>query len=380
MVTLLWGLLIILCLQLVFVLWNLPHMPKLARLSVMEVEGEREDEPTAQLSVLIPARDEEANIGECLDAVLANSYPFLEVIVLNDRSSDGTAEEIAKRAARDGRVRMIDGAELPEGWLGKSYACHQLAQQAAGEWWLFLDADARLAPCGLERAARAATRQQRGLLTGFARQVTVTWLEKLVVPMMLFVIACHLPIRLVRHSKDPRFAAAHGGFMLIHRDTYFKSGGHEALKNSMVDDMALARAVKQIGEPLELMNIGGEVSMRMYRHASEVWNGYKKNMYDGVGRSAPLLGLILCLYVMLYVFPWLLLPWAVVQPELFASVASLCVLGIVLKARVNYWCGQPIWLAVLMPFSAVAMVAIGFESWRAAAKGSGYSWKGRTYH
>ncbi len=380
MVTLLWILLGILCLQLVFVLWNLPQMPRLSRLGSREGSEGQAEELSVQLSVLIPARNEEVNIGACLDAVLANDYPFLEVLVLNDRSTDSTAEEIGKRSTRDNRVRMIEGAELPPGWLGKSYACHQLAQQATGEWWLYLDADARLAPHALARAARAAARRQRGLLTGFARQVTATWLEKLVVPMMLFVIACHLPIRLVRRSRDPRFAAAHGGFMLIQRDTYFKLGGHEAFKDSMVDDMSLARAVKQIGEPLELMQIGSEVSMRMYRNASEVWNGYKKNMYDGVGRSATLLGLVLCMYMMLYVFPWMMLPWAALHPELLAPAVGLCLLGIVLKARVNHWCGQPVWLSVLMPLCAAAMVVIGFESWRAAVRGSGYSWKGRTYH
>ncbi|WP_028561085.1 glycosyltransferase [Paenibacillus pinihumi] len=400
MENLLWVLLLVMVFQTLFVLWNLPQMRRLSQFSICDAKAERGHpsnagqtqadgnpgwssgaaEQAIRLSILIPARNEEENIGPCLESVLANEFPFREILILNDRSSDGTSTRIAMLADRDSRIREIQGEELPPGWMGKSHACHQLSLQAQGEWWLFLDADARLSPDALAKVACAAAEQQRGLLTGFPRQITGTWLEKLVVPMMLFTIACHLPIRLVRHTTDPRFVAAHGGFMLIESGTYSRLGGHAAFKDNLVDDISLARAVKRIGEPVELLHIGEEVEMRMYKDAAEVWNGYKKNIYAGVGRSFTLLTFVLSLYFLLYVLPWLTLPWAVFHPELWLPAASLCTLGVLLKARINHWCGQPIWRALLMPLCAAALIAIGLESWRAAAFGSGYRWKGRTYH
>jgi glycosyltransferase involved in cell wall biosynthesis len=273
MITVLQIISVVLLLQLLFAVWNAAQLPKLgAGISreASEVHPVSAASAVRRLSVLIPARNEADNIADCLTSVLAcsSSGRKVEVRVLDDSSADGTGAIAA--AILGDRAAVLRGRELPEGWLGKSHACAQLAEAAEGDWLLFLDADVRLQPLALEAAFTAAEAQGGGMVTGFPRQVTGTWLERLVVPLMVFTIICHLPVPLVRGSRDPRFVAAHGGFILIHRDTYTRCGGHESIRGELVDDMALARAVKRAGEPVILADITGHASMRMYHNAREV--------------------------------------------------------------------------------------------------------------
>ncbi|MFC4776402.1 glycosyltransferase [Paenibacillus sp. GCM10023252] len=338
------------------------------------------DEPPF-LSVLIPARDEEANIGECLRSIM-NSMPSsggIEIIVLDDGSSDRTAAIVLQLAANDPRVRLNTGREKPEGWMGKAYACHQLAQAARGQWLLYMDADARMSSDAIIHLEAAAMEQRQGLITGFPYQVTGSWLERLVVPMMGFTIACHLPIHLVRHSDDARFVAAHGAWIAVARHTYEAAGGHQANRADLVDDMALARAVKKAGHPVILADVKDQVSMRMYRNAREVWNGYKKNMYAGVGRSLPLLAAVLILYSLLYLLPAIGLLLSLWMPDLLIPSIAGYGLGVFIKLVSDRSQGQPAWLALLIPLSIAAITAIGIASWLGAVNGKGYVWKGRVY-
>lgn len=335
------------------------------------------------ISVLIPARNEENNLPACLSSVLGcrTGGMELEVIVLDDRSSDATGRIAEAAARRDPRVRVIRGADRPPGWMGKSYACHQLAQAAEGTWWLFLDADVRLRPDALQAVMAEADFQGRGLITGFPRQETGTWLERLAVPMMALVIACHLPIRLVRQSRDPRFVAAHGAFMCIHRDSYTAAGGHEGIASSLLDDMMLARRVKEAGDPVLLCAIHEYADMRMYDGAQQVWNGYKKNIYEGVSRSGYLLGSIMTGYLLGYVLPAVILILSLILGwwETAGLAAIPVILGMGIKAVSDGRSGRPIWEGILMPASAAAFIAIAAASWRAGSSGQGYIWKGRHY-
>lgn len=373
-----------LLLQLLFALWNAAQLPKLGaagkaahHTSPQVISGK----PLSSLSVLLPARDEADNITPCLDTVLACSTGgrHVEIIVLDDRSGDGTGA-IAAAAGGD-RIRVLPGRDLPEGWMGKSHACAQLAEAAGGDWLLFLDADIRLHPAVLSAALITAEAQGRGLVTGFPRQITGSWLEKLVVPLMNFTVFCHLPIPLVRGSGDPRFVAAHGGFMLIHRDSYARTGGHGAIRGELVDDMAMARAFKRAGEPVTLADLTDYAEMRMYHQAKEVWNGYRKNIYAGLGRSFGLLLAVLMFYAFLYVVP---LAAAIIaglsgQPAmLFWSVAAYTA-GAAVKSVSDAAGKQPFWYCFLVPVSMLCLIAIAVSSWQGSRSGSGYEWKGRRY-
>ncbi|GGG68903.1 glycosyltransferase [Paenibacillus radicis (ex Gao et al. 2016)] len=397
MVLFLWAIALALVIQLMFVLWNLAQLPGLGgdrsgsghRWLNGDDSGNAEKQPgsTPRLSILIPARDEAGNIGPCLRSVLAESSPNIEVLVCDDHSTDGTTEAAQAAAADDPRLQILHSVTAPAGWTGKSHACHQLAQKARGEWWLFLDADARLGPGALEAAMDTALAQKRGLITGFPRQETGTWLERLMVPLMTFTIACHLPIRLVRHSANPIFVAAHGAFMLIHADSYRATGGHEAFKSHLVDDMQLARAVKQAGLPVTLANIHPYVSMRMYQDASGVWNGYKKNIFAGMGRNSLLLAAVLALYSFMYILPPMMLLLVLLMvgfasasvPGLLLPSLAGTLIGAAIKLAVDRSSGQPLRMAMLLPAGIMALIAIATASWHASFSGKGYWWKGRRY-
>ncbi|MFD0958427.1 glycosyltransferase [Paenibacillus chungangensis] len=380
MESILWLIVVCLFAQWLFVLWNLSQLPR------MEQSGRL----GATLSILIPARNEEGNIAECLRAaIVAAGDHEVEIIVLDDGSTDRTAALVREAAIMDGRIHYVAGDALPPGWTGKCFACHQLASEASGEWLLFLDADARLKPGAVEAAMAAAVRQGRGLVTGFPHQITGSWLERLIVPMMMFTIACHLPVRMVRTSRDDRFAAAHGAFMLVHRDSYAAMGGHEAVRDRLVDDVELAKAMKRAGEPVMLADVREYVSMRMYTNSKEVWSGYKKNIYEGVGRNPYLLFAIVLLYGTLYLVPPLafLLEIAAqtigasddgVNGQLFAALAGW-MLGLVIKLTIDMRSGQPAWFAAFLPLSIGVLCALALSSWRSSGKRDGYEWKGRSY-
>ncbi|MBB3112895.1 glycosyltransferase involved in cell wall biosynthesis [Paenibacillus phyllosphaerae] len=398
----LWLLTAGLALQLMFTVFNLSSLPKLGGtghgsrwLAPAGNDGGMAPEAYsagARLSVLIPARDEAYHIGDCLASVLQETSPWLEVIVLDDRSTDGTGRIARGLYGHDPRLRVLTGKTPPDGWIGKAFACHQLSEAARGKWWLFLDADARLAPGALARAMDTALQQGSGLVTGFPHQVTRTWLERLIVPLMQVTIALHLPIRLVRHSRNPDFVAAHGAFMLVHRDSYLACGGHAAHPDHLVDDMALAREMKRSGYPVTLADLERHVSMRMYRDAAGVWNGFKKNIYAGVGRKWWLLLAVCLLYTVLFVLPpalTLLLPLLKVWPgagkgmvleAAWIPAAASWLLGIAIKLAVDRKHGQPFWYAALLAPGVVLLSAIAWASWRGAASKRGYVWKGRKVH
>ncbi|WP_018884120.1 glycosyltransferase [Paenibacillus massiliensis] len=386
-----------LLLQWGFALWNASVLPILGQSDGLNADSLRFEarEPSGKpvLSILIPARNEEAHIQACLEHVLSCDRQgiTLELLILNDRSEDATAALVKECIARQATasvddsslsIRMLQGAVPPKGWLGKSYACHQLATAAQGTWLLFMDADVRLAPDALQAALRTAVYQGKGLITGFPRQVTMTWLERLIVPMMMFTIICHLPIALIKHSRSPLFVAAMGAFLLIHRDSYSAAGGHEAIRAAMVDDMSLARAVKRAGHPVTLASVFTHVHMRMYCNAAEVWNGFTKNVYDGIGRQPWLLVLLILSYSAMYLIPVLILGGAVVLGESTLAGVSLAavLLGMAIKRTADRAAGgQPLWHAALLPLSIVGLLLIAIRSWYGAASGKGYYWKGRWY-
>ncbi|WP_422660916.1 glycosyltransferase [Paenibacillus sp. EC2-1] len=377
--------LIILMIQLLFVIWNVRQMPKLEK-----TNNFKESDRSPLISILIPARNEERNIGECLASLVQSNYKNLQILVLDDRSEDRTPEIVKSFASQDERIKLIEGSPLPSGWAGKVFACHQLSRHAAGEWWLFMDADARVAPDGITSTLQLAKKQGRGLITGFPYQEVRTFFEKLIVPLMTFTIACHLPVRLVRKSRDPKFVAAHGAFMFINRESYRVSGGHSAIKDQIVDDMALARRMKEVGEPVTLAYVHTSISMRMYHNSKEVWNGFRKNIYAGLGRRISLLLPILITYFMLYVLPSLLLlvfllDWIispnspVATSEMFFWATACMLLGMGVKFAADRNSGQPGWLSICMPLSTMLLILLALDSCRGAYSSKGYQWKGRKY-
>lgn len=237
------------------------------------------------VSILIPARDEERSIAECVQHALAcdSAEEPCEVIVMDDGSTDRTSSICESIANRDPRMRVARSAPLPDGWNGKQHACWQLANLARGQWFLFLDADVRLAPDAIARLMTQVKAQPIDLLSGFPRQVTGTFFERLLIPLMHFILLGYLPLARMRSSPGPEFAAGCGQLFLARREAYEASGGHRAIAASRHDGIQLPRAFRLHGATTDVFDASDIATCRMYDHARAVFRGLAKNATEGIG-------------------------------------------------------------------------------------------------
>lgn len=332
---------------------------------------------TPAISVLVPMRNEERNVETIISSMKALNYPHLEMIVLNDQSTDRTQELLEQAIAGDTRFKIIQGKELPDGWVGKVHACHQLQQAAHGDYLLFADADIRFLPSSVGQTLSLMKQKNAALLSGFPAFDVPPLLSKLMVPMLHFVVFFHLPIALANYTKMPAATAANGMWMMFERKTYDEIGGHAAVRGSLVEDVHIARKIKASGQKMLLANITKSVRCRMYEKNSEVWEGFLKNSYTGIGRS-PLIACGLTLfYTLFYIAPLFLAVFGLFKGEFLFVLPYL--LTVLQQGYVLIKTQQRVLLAFLMPFQAAAMIAVlltaMWKSWRKKT----YSWKGRQY-
>lgn len=331
-----------------------------------------------RLSLLIPARNEAAVIDATVRALLAQAYPNFEVIVLDDASTDSTAAIAQSAGVGDPRLRIIRGESLPAGWMGKNWACHQLSQAASGEWLIFTDADVRWLPGALAALAETMTRTRADVLTVWPTQHTVTWSERLVVPLMALAVLGYLPLPLVHHTPWPVFAAANGQCLAFRRRAYQAVGGHAAVRGQIVEDVALARQAKARGLRLRMADGAGLVACRMYGGWPSVRDGFAKNILAGHGNSIVFLLLSTAFHWLIFVFPWLWLALGTGTTGWPVWPAVWIALGIGARALTAAATRQRLGDALLMPVSVLLMTLIAARSiwWR--LRYGGPQWKGRT--
>lgn len=318
-----------------------------------------------RVSALVPARDEEQTIEACLRSLLAE--PVHEVIVYDDGSTDATAAIVAALAARDDRLRLARGGPLPAGWVGKVHACHQLALRAAGDQLLFVDADVQVRP----GCAGALAGVEADLVTALPLQQVRTPGEAAVVSLLHLTYLSWLPMALVRRTRDPRVLAANGQLLMVSREALWALGGFAAIRDALVDDMALGRAAKRAGLTVDFVPADALATCRMYRSGREAWRGFSKNLYPGLG--APLLALsVAALYLGCFVLPWLVWPLAPL-PGLLGVAFNL-----LQRALIARRFGLPAWTVALHLPSALAFLGILANSWRWTRAGR-LQWRGRVY-
>ena len=262
------------------------------------------------VTVIVPMRDEEAGIAACLESVLAAAGVVLEVIAMDDGSIDATAEVVQGMAAADTRVKLLHADPLPAGWNGKQHACWLAAQAATGSVLCFLDADVGLERETLARCLTALQRDQAALLSGFPQELTGTWLERLLIPLIHFILLGLLPIRLLRTTTTAGYAAGCGQFLMVDRTAYMQSGGHAAIRHTMHDGLLLPRLLRQHGFRTTLVDLTDLASCRMYRSASSTWNGLAKNATEGIAAPARIVPMTLFLGIgQVLPLPLLWLAW-----------------------------------------------------------------------
>jgi chlorobactene glucosyltransferase len=338
--------------------------------------------PTAEprVSILVPARDEAAVIGRTVEDLRSQTLEDIEILVLDDGSTDGTATVARAAAGDDPRTRVLTGKPLPAGWAGKPWACAQLADEARGELLLFTDADTRWAPRALEALLAERERTAADLLTAWPTQETVSWAERLAVPMMAYVVQGYLPALAVHHLPWPAFVAAMGQCLLFTRHGYTRSGGHAAVRDTVLDDMALARRLKAAGGRLREADANGLIGCRMYTGWPSVRDGFAKNMLAGYAGSLLALAAAAAFHWLIHVLPWAWLLVGLVAPSSTPwwpwwplALVALGIAGRVITAVATRQRARD---SILLPVSALLMTAVAWRSARWARSG-GPRWKGR---
>lgn len=337
-----------------------------------------------RLSICIPARNEAHQIEACLRAALASDHPDLEVILVDDASTDGTGE--IARKIEDPRLHVISGAPLPAGWGGKNWACSQAAAAARGRHLLFIDADVELAATAASTAARVLVERHLAMLSLFGTWKLESFWERVAVPVIGWFVRGAVDIKSVNtHGRKEAFA--NGQFILVDREAYQQAGGHSAIRATVLDDVRLAQLFKQQGLPIGLFHAPAAFQVRLYRSLSEIVAGYTKNFYEGMNRSPQLaLGALLFLFVGSGL-PYLLLLLALGMPRLLllgvdapaawiAWIATICLLPLLFRWRLERADGRDGSYAWTHPLGNLVLGWVLLRSLLAVRT----EWKGRSFH
>ena len=325
------------------------------------------------MSLLVPARNEAVNLEHLLPSLIAQEYANLEIIVLDDHSSDGTLAVIRNYAALDSRLLPLEGADLPPGWLGKPHACQQLSRAASGELLIFTDADTLWSPDGVGLIVNAFASTDADALCAWPEQECTDPLSSLLQPLQQWSLMAFLPLALVPARRFPMAVAANGQCLAFTREMYNRIGGHSGVCSSVIEDMALARNLKNARGRFGLFNAAGVIRTRMYTSVGEAFAGYAKNVFPAFGASRLAFAAVMLLNLILFVAPWV---WLIVQPGLepaFAVLLSL--LPRTLSDRASHY---PSGLSLLHPLAILIWAVVGLASWHRYERGA-VSWKGRSY-
>jgi len=334
-------------------------------------------------SVLIPARNEARNIRRCLESILAQDYPLLEVLVLDDGSTDATAEIVADIARHDPRLRLVHGQPLPQGWMGKNYACHQLARLARGDWLLFTDADTDHRPSTLSWAIEAAQQNGADLVSMIPRTITHSLGEELVLPIIPFGLLGCFPLALGERLHLPSLAMALGPFMLFRREAYHRVGGHSVLRAAIAEDVMLAREVRRSRGRVVLLDGAEQVDVHFYRGFRESWHGLAKSAFAALNYRLFASLLMVIFYGFLFLWPLALFVDGLSQGKMGETTSRLALFQLFLNSGLWYAVAVrfrlPRRTAFLYPLTIVLTILIMLDSIRQAVF-SGIGWKGRVYH
>jgi len=363
--------------------------------------------PAPLVSLLVPARNEEANVAACLGSLLEQTHPRCEILLLDDGSTDATvpiaravidaraaavvcgeggaggaasaappADGSRDRTAPPHQARVLAGRPLEDGWGGKCFACHQLAEAAQGEWLLFLDADTRLAPDAVARALAAARVARVDLASFLPRYVGDAWPNRLVVPWLYFFLTALVPLPEVTSTSHPRLSVANGQAILVRRDAYRRSGGHAAIRDHIVEDVSLAIAAKAAGLRIALLDGHRYLGCAMYEGGRAMVAGFAKSFHSAARRYWFQWAALLTLLVLIGFRPWLRVLTAPSATERLLALASIVLVGGTFAALLDRFAQRRAALAV-WPLALWGLLGVAIAGGLSGLLGRELSWRGR---
>jgi chlorobactene glucosyltransferase len=333
------------------------------------------------VSILVPARDEERSIETCVGSLLKQNYLNYEVLVLNDHSTDRTGAILQCLAKNDPRLRVIDGEELPEGWPGKHWACHQLAKVAKGDYLLFTDADTCHEPHALACAVVAAQQNNAALVTAIPCEEVHSWGEKLIVPFISFGMTSFLPLHLAQKKQLASLSVTIGQFMLFRRSVYEEIGGYSAACKNVNDDVLLGRTLMQMGYRWMILDGTDTVSCRMYHSFTEAVDGFSKNVFGFFDYVILPYLLVWSAVIFLFLEPLRILAIALTSSQMNTLPAKLALILVVesvsLFMLAYHRLGIPFYMVAFYWLTVLLFSLIALRSMVLTLAGHA-SWKGRT--
>lgn len=323
-----------------------------------------------KVSLLIPARNEEKNIGQTLTHILSLDDPLHEILILDDNSTDATRAIAESYAAKESRIKIISGKELPSGWLGKNFACHQLSEHATGEYLLFMDCDVTLKSGSVSYILNRMKELNLSAASVFPTQKMRGAGERFIVPMMNWILLNFLPLKFVYTKKNPAFVAANGQLFCFRTDDYTALGGHQQVKEKVVEDMELARLIKKSGKTMITFTGGNQVFCTMYSSLAEGIKGFSKNFFPGFAMPAPLFLLFVGFLTVIYLLPLAGLWFS----PLFFLPAVMIYIQRAAVSRVSR--GAMVFNLIFHPLQMMAVLWTGINSVRVTLSRAA-EWKGR---
>jgi chlorobactene glucosyltransferase len=341
-----------------------------------------ESKERPKVTVMVPVRNEEENIEVCVRSLLAQEYSDLEVIVLDDHSTDRTWK-LLQEFRNDKRLTLMKGKDLPQDWFGKHWACHQMTNLARGELLAFTDADTRHHPDSIRSAVDAFISEDADLLTAIPFEEAKTFGENLMVPVLPFAILSFLPLSVAHNVRWPAYSATVGQFMMFKRETFEAIGGYPAIKHKQVDDMALGQRIKRMGYRWRLYDGQDRISCRMYDNFDDAFHGFGKTIFSAFERK-----------IIPFLFVWLWLFCVFTEPLVVAGIRiaggpisdlSLYIAITTILISLVLWAINVVkfrfrwWVVFLYPVVFTVTWVMSVYAVRLAASGKA-TWKGRTLY
>jgi chlorobactene glucosyltransferase len=341
------------------------------------------------ISVLVPARNEEAKIGRCIESLIKQDYPNFEIIVIDDRSEDRTGEIIESYAKRDSRIRFVKGKDAPAGWIGKCNALAHAVGYASGDWFIFTDADTYHKPNSLRDSVSYSLTNKADLVSFVPLQELGSFWERLVMPVLLGSFLVGDPFHTVNDPKAAR-AYAYGQYIICRRSSYLALGGHQSVRDEIVEDHAIARVFKEKGYKIAVADGKLLYQVRMYTDRESLWQGWTKNLYSLIDSRIGNLVIILFLINCAVLFPYIqifIVTSLLLTGESLASVANLLLLIVMQFIILSFWFYKTTdhltgisWRNFfILPFGSLAVTVLYFHAAYLVLSGSQVNWKGRKY-